>query len=189
MFRRQSLILFLLLFIFAVSCKHKPSHKEALDYYVIVHLQTKEVRSIVRGFSTELSQLIKQYSSLRKDSFFNQQTFDSLQNEFYYLVMQVDKRMKILEELPSSKRYLYLKNAAMNYIKDTRSILIKDVFKIINTYKTVSYKANKPDKVYIEMFKLRKLILISDEEFYKTVSELFRKHYSITDNELINYSL
>ena len=189
MCKKQSIILLIILFSCAVSCKHKPSHKEALNYYVIVHLQTKEVKSIVKKFSTELSQLVKQYSSLKKDTFFNQKTIDSLQNEFSYLIMQVDKRMKILEKLSSAKEYLYIKKGAMEYIKDTRGILVKDVFKLIYTNKTVSYKTNKPDMVYVEMFKLRKLMLIHDEKFYKTLSELFREEYNITAEELITYGL
>ena len=177
--RLSAIIIISLLF----SCKRKMSHDEALNYYVIVSIQQKEVTGLVKLFSAKLSKFITLDSFKRT---FGQ--YDSIKKDYYTLIDQIDKKTFILDKLASDKENIYLKNSAINYIRDTRNILVNDVFKVIHYYKPVSNK--EPAKISERRFFLsRRQGLITDDMVFKKLSEIFRKQYHITDDELIKYNL
>lgn len=184
----KPIILILLLSISAISCNHKPSHEEALKYYVIIQLQTKEVTNLVKTFSEKLSHFTKQYTSPKKDLIF-MEAFDSIKNDYHNLILLVDSHIKVVDDISFTNNILYLKIGAKNYIKDVREILINDVFKRINLYKTTSDKKNKHSRFDIELFKSRKDIFVLDSKMYKKLSEIYREQFHIMDDELIGYSL
>jgi hypothetical protein len=159
------------------------SHSDALNYYIIVSLQTKEVTGLVKIFSSRLSVFNKDSSAK------NQGGYDSIKRDYYELINQLDKRTRILEDLPAAKEIVYLKHPALNYIKDPRDILVNDVFKVINLNRIASNKSARPSQIERHSFISRKEILIIDDMLYKKMSEIFRKQYHIIDDELIKYGL
>src|SRR5438270_13544667 len=108
-----------------LSCKGKMSHNDALNYYVIVSLQKKEVTDLVKLFSAKLSRLNQQDSSKRTIG-----QYDSIKKDYYEVIKQIDNRTLLLDRLESDKNNIYLKNFAMTYLSITRDILVFHVFKI-----------------------------------------------------------
>ena len=179
--------IFLLIFLFNISCNRKISHDKALTYFTVVALQIKEVTAGVKTFSLKVSLLSKQDPSLKNKKI--SPTYESVKNDYYELIGQLDKRTRILDELSSIKEDFYLKHSAMAYLKDTRDILVNDVFRVINIYKPAASKANRLNEVEKHFFLLRKHFLISDDHVYKKLSEIYKDQYHLTNYELIKYGL
>lgn len=176
-------VIFILLFI--TSCNRKLSHEQALNYYVNVSMQIREVTILVKSFTAKLS-LLKQDSSSKIKTL---QNYESLKSDYYELVGELDKKTKILDELAYKKENFYLKHSAINFIKDTRDILVNDVFRLLNIYKPAADKIVKPGLTEMYHFFVRKDFLITDDRVFKQLSKIYIQQYHLTNGELVKYKL
>jgi len=180
----KKIFIFPYIFLFAISCKHKVSHNEALDYYITIALQIKSVTSEVKSFSIYLTKFLKQHPLNKPINYATIDTFKKINTQ---LIQKIDERLIFLKELKSVDKESILKFDATICVKDIR-YLVNGISKIISNNKYASYSTNQKTLIEIN-FKFREKILNTDASFYQKSSNSFIRKYNITDKELAKYGL
>ena len=177
------LIIFVLISFY--SCKHTISHEETLKYYVTIQLQIKDVTSLVKAFSPELSKFIKNDSADDKNN--KAEDFRTFKKSFFDLITEIDKRQIVLNDLKPLGDDLLMIFFARTVMNDTRNVLL-DISSFISAERMASLSSKG---IMIKKFGIRSkydLLMLNTKYFLKW-SEKYKLEHHITQSELSKYAL
>ena len=179
-------VLLFFIIVTTFSCKQKMSKEEQLQYYVMVILQTREMPKLISDFNTELinakKTTIKDYKNIQHKGL-----VDSLRTTLISLLIELDRRIKVLDNIPEIKGNLKLRTFAQQYLVDTRKFIAVQMPPLINSLNSQPKEINEAAE--FEKFKNGKALLAKEGSGYYAMQKLFKQVHHLDQKDLEKYGL
>ncbi len=176
---------FVFLLCFYACTKPKYNTNERLDYFLKISLQIKDLQVLVDDTKEQLNNLYVVKSNTKNSIVFSNET-NMIKEELQNLLLQLDKKAKIIESITTQKGDTGLKKNALEYVSQTRQVVKLDLPKLLETIVDGKQLVNNKSAWNR---KSRMMMVNANRDLFKNTQKIYLNLYKLDKEQLELYTL